>query len=306
MYNGMKLKTYIYIVTNIEGNPDVIYVGKTTEPKSREYKHKKRYGNSVSFNVIDELHSLSSKYWKPVECFWIQHFKDCGYKLMNKNNGGGGSDVKSIESVKSMIKNLSKPINQYDLKGNFIKEWSSIKEAKTSTSCDISSCLRGLNKTAGDYIWKYKKDITPNFEFNKSSSKGNKVFQFDKNGFFIKEWNSTQEAEREYNQKYSRDNIGSCCRKKQKSAYGYIWSYESKPELEYYLNRDNKPVGFGNHKYVKVNQYSLKGEFIKEWSSIKEANKFYNIKNDNISKCCNNKQKQTKGFVWTYINHNNK
>ena len=50
-----------------------------------------------------------------------------------------------------------KPIIQHDLKNNIIKEWSSIKEAKTILKINnIPLALSGANKTAGGYIWKYK------------------------------------------------------------------------------------------------------------------------------------------------------
>lgn len=49
-----------------------------------------------------------------------------------------------------------KPVNQYDLNGNFIKEWSSITEAKKYIKADINAFLVGKQKTAGGFIWKYK------------------------------------------------------------------------------------------------------------------------------------------------------
>ena len=52
----------------------------------------------------------------------------------------------------------SKLVKQYDLKGNFIKIWNSIKEAGI-TLCiargSISSCLKGKLLTAGKYKWEY-------------------------------------------------------------------------------------------------------------------------------------------------------
>jgi group I intron endonuclease len=47
-------------------------------------------------------------------------------------------------------------IIQYDLKGNFIREWDSIIEAKKEYKGDISACVRGRQKSAGGYIWKNK------------------------------------------------------------------------------------------------------------------------------------------------------
>ena len=53
--------------------------------------------------------------------------------------------------------NCSKPILQFDSKGNFIREWSSIMKAKKTLLIDnIPSCLKGRLKTAGKYVWKYK------------------------------------------------------------------------------------------------------------------------------------------------------
>lgn len=56
-------------------------------------------------------------------------------------------------------KSLMKSIIQYDLEGNFIKEWSSATEVKNVlriSNSDISSACKGRIKTAGKFIWKYK------------------------------------------------------------------------------------------------------------------------------------------------------
>jgi group I intron endonuclease len=55
----------------------------------------------------------------------------------------------------------SKIVLQYDLKGNFIKEWSSIKCAnlflrKDKDSSSIGECCRGKKQTAYGFKWKYK------------------------------------------------------------------------------------------------------------------------------------------------------
>lgn len=51
----------------------------------------------------------------------------------------------------------NKPILQYDLEGNFIKEWFSRTEAKKWLGPgDIAGCLSGKQKQAGGFIWKTK------------------------------------------------------------------------------------------------------------------------------------------------------
>lgn len=52
-----------------------------------------------------------------------------------------------------------RPVLQYDLDGNFIKEWSSQKEVfeiLKIKSASIWSNIKGITKQSGGYIWKYK------------------------------------------------------------------------------------------------------------------------------------------------------
>ena len=55
----------------------------------------------------------------------------------------------------------SKRVLQYDLEGNFIKEWESTmdiqRELNIRNSC-ISACCKGLYKQTHSYIFKYKND----------------------------------------------------------------------------------------------------------------------------------------------------
>lgn len=54
----------------------------------------------------------------------------------------------------------SKAVTQYDIKGNIIKEWYCIKDVTRElgiADISISRCCRNKQKTAGNYIWKYKK-----------------------------------------------------------------------------------------------------------------------------------------------------
>ena len=57
-----------------------------------------------------------------------------------------------------MGKSNAKKVLQYDLEGNFIKEWNSATEAGECLGIlqqSISNCRSGKTKTAGGYIWKY-------------------------------------------------------------------------------------------------------------------------------------------------------
>lgn len=65
---------------------------------------------------------------------------------------------KFTKQQKEMGKNNAIKVKQYDLNGNFIKEWSSATEAGKELGIlqqSISNCRSGKTKTAGDFIWKY-------------------------------------------------------------------------------------------------------------------------------------------------------
>ena len=57
---------------------------------------------------------------------------------------------------------LSKPVEQYDLEGNYIRSWISAREVERQTGINngrISQCCNGKAKTAGGFIWKFAKKI---------------------------------------------------------------------------------------------------------------------------------------------------
>lgn len=214
----MKL-TYIYYISNINNNPNMGYIGKTLNFKSRKYEHLKKYGNRINISIIDEVEDE----WKFWECYWIEQFKNWGFKLINKNKGGGGPEYRDPKNLRVIINKLKKPIQQFDKELNLIKEWSSIKDAKQCIGGNIDGCLKGKIKTSKGFYWKYPHQNLS--IFNTSPKKGKRVLQYDKDGNLINMYNSTQEAERIFN-KNNKDNIAACCRGKQKTSYGYIWKYK--------------------------------------------------------------------------------
>ena len=54
----------------------------------------------------------------------------------------------------------SKPVLQYDLNGNLIKEWKSVNECGRNgfNQGDICKCCNGKRKTAKGFIWVYKNE----------------------------------------------------------------------------------------------------------------------------------------------------
>ena len=56
-------------------------------------------------------------------------------------------------------KHYTREIVQYDLQGNLMKEWGSVRSASCALNIsnqNMNACLHGRRKTAGGYIWRYK------------------------------------------------------------------------------------------------------------------------------------------------------
>ena len=68
--------------------------------------------------------------------------------------------VKNQAALKKLWEKNKRPVNQYDICGNYVRTYSCAKEAAEAVGlkspCSIRSVCIGRRKTAGDYIWKYK------------------------------------------------------------------------------------------------------------------------------------------------------
>ena len=177
------------------------YIGKTKNPSERLKNHKLKFGFEVEMEVIREV-----KNWRRWEKYYIKKYRDLGYQLENKNNGGGGSDVLSQET-KDKISNhptRGKQISKGSLgmsKNHKGKLFSEEHKAKIKATRGF---LKGRKNT-----WQFKT-----------------ILQYDLEENFIKEFASQQEAQYIMGKSKS-DGIGAVCRGKQKTAYGYKWKYKN-------------------------------------------------------------------------------
>ena len=130
-----------------------------------------------------------------------------------------------------------------------------------------------------------------------------KVYMLDKNTLeIINEFESLSCACRFIGkQETFVSTISSCCNNKRFSAFGYRWvfSIDDIPKLrnKIPLIAWNKGLNVDNKKSKKVKQFDLEGTFIKEWSSVKQAESVYG---KGISNCALGKSKTSNGFIWRY------
>jgi hypothetical protein len=177
------------------GNNVPIYVGKTVRVQGRIGAHRSKFGQNIILEVVDDVSTSEWKFW---ESYWIEQFKQWGFKLENKNNGGGG-----------MTHFISSP----------------------ERGLKISKANKGKTKThkGKSFTEEHKEKIklTRGFLKQRINTWTNQpVLQYNLDGIFIREFGSQLEAS--YFLQVKGDGIGACCRGKQKSAYGYIWKFKNK------------------------------------------------------------------------------
>lgn len=136
----------------------------------------------------------------------------------------------------------SKTILQYDMLGNFVREWSGIADAARALNVNpssISACLCGNNKSSCNSIWRYKQSDAYTMKVEPivyQTSKGVKrigthrprsmrrIRQLSKDGELIRIWENYIELEKATG--YNNGNIYKAINGRLKSAYGFKWEYE--------------------------------------------------------------------------------
>ena len=107
--NQLKIKNKAFIYY-LEKDNIIFYIGKTKNIRSREADWKREYGENIKFYVIDEV---NIEEWKQWECYWIEQFKQWGFKLINQNKGGGGPNKHSDKTIEKIrLKKIGKKYNK--------------------------------------------------------------------------------------------------------------------------------------------------------------------------------------------------
>ena len=138
--------------------------------KTKEYKKRSiEYSNKMSKIHEGKKTSEETKIKMSEAHINKKLSKETKRKMSEAHKGNVRSQEtrdKISKSMKGKIipkEKLKKPVLQYDLEGNFIKEWNSGSEAtivltnyKNKCSTLISECCNGKRKTAYKFIWKFK------------------------------------------------------------------------------------------------------------------------------------------------------
>ena len=85
-------------------------------------------------------------------------------------------------------------------------------------------------------------------------------------------------------------------KKKSESQKKYYAKEENRKKMSESLLNSPK----AQKRCKKVLQYTLEGEFLKEWASLHEIQRELSFFISGISQCCLGKTKSYKGFIWKY------
>lgn len=226
------MKRIVYFYVLIDPRDLLIkYVGRTVSPTSRLSCHISESKNNKSFyKKVNWISKLLSLHLKPI------------MKIIYEENM---TEEESKKYEKLLIKKISKKfelknspnnadglyktgtvVHQYNLFGEYIKTFENSNHASIETGitdANILSCCKNKRKSAGNFMWSFKKESVINF-YNRKRKITKKVLQYDMNNNFIKEFVSAPEVERTLGIPYKL--ISACCNNSKNSAYGYKWKFK--------------------------------------------------------------------------------
>lgn len=284
----------IYIIKNLINNK--FYIGSSINIKRRFIDHKRdlksnkhasiklqrayhKYGETnFSFIVLEQL-CLSKLYdiksLKETiinkEQFYLDSllfanednnkFHKLGYNILRKADSSLGA--KHSTDTKNKLSIAHK------------KKWNNNSYRKK-----MSIALKGVN--SGN-----KREDLKKYNIN---NKSKKVYQYDLNGIFIKEWPSAREASRKLN--IDLTNIARAANNKIKQSNGFLWRYIFIDKIE--------NINLTHISAKPVIQYTIDNIYIKEWNSCLDAEKNNKITNGKVSMAANGLRKTAGGYIWKY------
>lgn len=213
---------------------------------------------------------------------------NCYWRYTNECDGA--NDI-IIETYKY---NQHKPVIQLSLDGEFIAVYNSMVEAEriagVPAGC-ISGCCCGTQFTAGNYLWvlasEYDKGNIPVYHPRQTVA----VIQLDKNGTFVRKYNSIKEAQDAAG--VNSCNIIICCQKSNLSAGGFQWIYEK----DYDPNKIYPPVKVHERRVVKL---TIDMKYIETFDSVSLAAASVGKKSPAIIRNCKHPHLTAYGFKWMY------
>lgn len=267
------MKHIVYLTTNIVNNKIYIGVHKTENPEVFDGY----LGCGVKINIPSTYKRSLSPFHFAVEKHGVKNFKRITLRIFDNEE-----DAYKLESelvteefvLRSDTYNVAlggghpplttKIIFQYDLDGNFIKEWNSIIEAEKSLdykgSC-ISNAIK-FKTPSKNYYWADFKVNKLDLSGYSEPKKYQQIYHYSFNGGFIQMFDTVTLAAKYFNTTTS--NVVRAA----KGGYKLNGEYVS-----YELFSNYAPPKKITVKNCNIHQYDTNGEYIKSYDSIQDVAK---------------------------------
>lgn len=246
--------------------------------------------------------------------FYGRHHSDETRKLLSDQRKGRTGEKcyfygkHHSEETKLLLSTIKgRPVCQFDLDLNLVKEYRSAKFAATETGIYHSMILGCCNKTkgyvtAGGFVWMYTDDVSEsNIDAYRMRLQHDKlpkpVCQFTLNMEFITEHSSIADASRTCN--IPAPDISNSANKKVQTAGGYIWifSQEYKQMLDGEIAM-RKPFRYSFWK--EVCKFSLDGTLLERYPNRIIASNSVGVSPQAIGSACKSKSHFCKNHLWYF------
>lgn len=225
---------FVYKHTNLINNK--VYIGITKQKPNRRWHNGLGYKNNKYF--FSSIQKYGWKNFKHEILYKNLSFEEANikeieliekYDSTNRNKGynihTGGDARKGQSMPKGYDSPKHKVVEQYDIDGNFIREYGGLRQIERETKYNhktIQHCCVGECKSAYGYQWKYKDSnkIISKIELGHLHTSNEKLYHPVKNIETGEIFKSIKEAQ----EKYKIKNISRACRE-QKTAGGFHWLY---------------------------------------------------------------------------------
>ncbi len=195
------------------------------------------------------------------------------------------------------------PVLQYNLEGNFIKEFKSLNAASDAVGVvpnAIGQNLNSFTKSAGGFQWRFKtKNYSHIIEPYVIDNNGLPIGQYDLKGNLIASYDSLLQAERKTG--HSEGSIRAAMNRgtKLKGTTYFFIQFNKHQEIPKLVEPYVIPLhGFS----IQVVQISADGKyFINQFPSLTHAAQFIKKNTGHISAACKGNRQTAYGFIWKYL-----
>lgn len=227
--------------------------------------------------------------------------RDFGYNLT-----AGGEGCLQLQRATGKNNPLSKPVYQYDLDGNFIRQWDNagcVEKEIGILATDIGMVARGNLYVAGDYIWKYEllDNVKP---YHLKQYRNIPICQIDKNFTLIATFDDVYKIDKnQFGSCYRPYNIIMCCTKERAEYGGCYWCFKDDYNefKEYMVNRIHNRKAYARKS---ICMYDDSFHLVAQYESTTDAFEKTGIPKSTIKGYCGRGQAKhgfkNTGYYWYY------